>query len=190
MEKLRLFWAVNLPPEIKEKLFLAGNRLREAGADAKWVEENNLHLTVKFLGDADQGMVERITQAAALGLREFGQFSLELKGAGFFPNARSPRVIWAGLGGNVAALAELAMIVEKAMEELGFPGEGRKFSPHLTLARIRSPRNVDRLAGLVQDGLPEIRGLGGFEVKSVDLMSSTLGRSGPTYRLAAAVNLK
>ena len=118
MDKLRLFWAVNLPREIKETLFLAGKRLREADADAKWVEENNLHLTVKFLGDADQVMVERITQSAAHRLKDFGKFSLELKGAGFFPGARSPRVFWAGLGGNVAALAELAMTVEKAMEEL------------------------------------------------------------------------
>ena len=162
MQKLRLFWAVNLPLEIRKKLFSAGERLREAGADAKWVEENNLHLTVKFLGDADQGMVERIAQSAAGRLRGFGKFSLDLKGTGFFPGARSPKVLWVGLGGDVNKLRALALTLEEAMESLGFPGEGRKFSPHLTLARIRSPRNVDRLAGLVQPGAAGIRRPGGL----------------------------
>ncbi|MCL5057744.1 MAG: RNA 2',3'-cyclic phosphodiesterase [Actinobacteria bacterium] len=189
MQKIRLFWAVNLPPGTRKKLCYIGDRLREAGADAKWVEENNLHVTVKFLGDADPGMVDRITEGASGRLKDLGRFSLEPEGMGFFPGAHSPKVLWVGLGGDVGTLCEAALAVEDAMEGLGFPREGRKFSPHLTLARIRSPRNVERLAGLVHAEAAGINGLGIFDVDSVDLMSSTLTGSGPVYRPIARIKL-
>lgn len=189
MRKIRLFWAVNLPPATRKKIHRIGDRLREAGADAKWVEENNLHVTVKFLGDADPGLVDRITEGASGRLKSLERFSLEPVGMGFFPGAHSPRVLWVGLGGDVGTLRQAALAVEDAMEGLGFLREQRKFSPHLTLARIRSPRNVERLARQVHAGAAGISGLGFFDVDSVDLMSSTLTGSGPVYRLLASVSL-
>ncbi|HBV95941.1 MAG: hypothetical protein JL50_04815 [Peptococcaceae bacterium BICA1-7] len=189
MQKIRLFWAVNLPLDIRKKLCYIKDRLGEAGADAKWVEEENLHVTVKFLGDTDPGRVSEITESVSSRLKDLGSFMLEPQGMGFFPGAHSPRVLWVGLGGDVGTLGKVALAVEDAMEELGFPREGRRFSPHLTLSRIRSPRNVERLAGMVRDESAGIAGLGGFEVRELALMSSTLTRSGSIYRAVARVRL-
>ena len=189
MQKIRLFWAVNLPLNTRTKLCYIEDRLREAGADARWVEEDNLHVTVKFLGDTDPGRVARITESVSGRLSGLGKFRLEPEGMGFFPGAHSPRVLWVGLGGDVGALGKVALAVEDAMEELGYPREGRRFTPHLTLARIRSPRNAERLAALVRAEAAGIAGLGVIDVHTVDLMSSTLTGSGPVYRPIARVKL-
>lgn len=189
MQKIRLFWAVNLPSDTRKKLCYIKDRLGGAGADAKWVEEDNLHITVKFLGDTDPGRVPGITESVSSRLKDLGRFRLEPLGMGFFPGAHSPRVLWVGLGGDVDTLGKVALAVEDAMERQGFPREGRRFSPHLTLARIRSPRNVERLAGMVRAETAGMAGLGFFDVRTVDLMSSTLTGSGPVYRTVARVNL-
>ncbi|MFZ5596837.1 MAG: RNA 2',3'-cyclic phosphodiesterase [Bacillota bacterium] len=189
MKKLRLFWAVNLPGELKAKLAAVVDRLGGCGADAKWVERDNLHVTVKFLGDVDTGRVEEITGTVSRGLKYFPAFRLDLGGPGFFPGPASPRVFWVGLSGGAGSLAEMAGIVDDVMGGLGFAREGRKFSPHLTLARIRSPRNIKELAGAVAS-LKDVFGeMGGFNVSSLDLMQSDLTRSGPVYSKLASVEL-
>lgn len=188
-KKLRLFWAVNLPEELKTKLWHMQGRLQAAGADAKWVERQNLHVTVKFLGETDAGLVAQIVDAAAGRLKSFKAFGLEVSGLGFFPGPASPRVVWAGLKGETGMLKELARAVEESMAECGFPREGRKFSPHLTLARVKSPGNTGDLARMAEEESNRGARLGSFRVSSVDLMQSDLTPRGPAYTLLAAVKL-
>lgn len=188
--KLRLFWAVNLPADLKARLAKLQLRLQPAGGEAKWVEENNLHLTLKFLGETDRTLVDPIVSAAAAALAESSIFKLDLEGLGFFPNAARPRVIWAGVRGRVDLLLDLAGRVDRAMVGLGFRPEERKFSPHLTLARIKQAGPPGQLAGaaasLAAGGLHQ----GSFMVRSADLMESRLSGSGPVYLRLAQVNLK
>lgn len=187
--KRRLFWAVNLPGELKKALGEKQARLKTAAAGVKWVEPELLHVTVKFLGDTDDGLVAGIAGTAAGALRGLGPFRLEVKGLGFFPGSSSPRVLWAGLKGEVGLLREAARRVEEAMIDFGFPREARKFSPHLTLARIKSPAGGAELAGVVDRIRSGAESPGIFRVGSVDLMQSELTPRGPVYTMLVAVRL-
>lgn len=189
MKKLRLFWAINLPEDIKAKISNIQDRLKESGSDAKWVERQNLHITVKFLGEAEPGMVGEIAGAVSEKLRGYGEFRLVLEGLGFFPAAANPRVLWAGLKGDVKILKEIAGAVDQCMSGLGYPQEGRKFSPHLTLARVRSSRNLEDLVKRVGEEESSVNALGGFRALSVDLMQSNLGRQGPAYSVLRQLRL-
>lgn len=187
--KLRLFWAVNLPGELKAKIGQMQERLKAAGAGAKWVDHHNLHVTIKFLGDTDTGQVAQIVDTAASSLKNFKAFRLEVGGLGFFPGPASPRVMWAGLRGETGMLKEVARVVEDSMAGLGFPREGRKFSPHLTLARIKPSRHTEELVRLADNESPRQAKLGIFRVASVELMQSDLTPRGPVYTLLAAVKI-
>lgn len=188
-KKLRLFWAANLPGEIKDKLQLVQERLMIAGADAKWVEHRNLHITLKFLGETDAGMVAPMAGLAAGGLKGCRAFGLELGDLGFFPGQGPPRVLWVGLKGEVGLLKEAARAVDDLMAVQGFPREVRRFLPHLTLARIRSPRNVEELIRTMGEENNRAGMAGSFRVSTIDLMQSDLSPRGPEYTLLASIRL-
>jgi len=189
MGQLRLFWAINLPEEHKLKLSRIQASLLQCGPDAKWVEYRNLHLTVKFLGETDPSMVKAITASVSQRLKLYRGFILNLEGLGFFPNSANPRVLWAGLKGEVAALKGIAGVVDHCMAEYGFAMEVRRFSPHLTLARLKSSTNKDKLIKGMEAEEPRVKALGDFNVFSVDLMQSQLSRLGPSYTCLASVKL-
>lgn len=189
VKKLRLFWAVNLPEEIKAKLQFVQERLIIAGADAKWVEHRNLHLTLKFLGEVDAGLVAPIAGSAAGGLKGCRAFRLDVGDLGFFPGQGTPRVLWVGLKGELSLLKESARAVEDFMAVKGFPREVRRFSPHLTLARIRSSRNVQELIKMTGEESTRAGMAGSFRVSSIDLMQSDLSPRGSEYTLLASVSL-
>lgn len=188
-KKLRLFWAANLPGEIKDKLQLVQERLMIAGADAKWVEHRNLHITLKFLGETEAGMVAPMTGMAAGGLKGCRAFRLELGDLGFFPRQGPPRVLWVGLKGEIGLLKEAARAVDDFMAVQGFPREVRRFSPHLTLARIRSSRNVEELIRTMGEENNRAGMAGSFRVSTIDLMQSDLSPRGPEYTLLASIRL-
>lgn len=189
MEQLRLFWAVNLPPPLKARLASLQEKLKPAGADAKWVEEENLHLTLQFLGNVDAQKAPLLINNMQNTLAGFPAFHLRLGGLGFFPDARKPRVFWAGLAGDLASLRRLHEHVQKTNFLSGYPAEEREFSPHLTLARLRSPRGLNDLFAAVKELGHAVADLGELPVTSVDLMKSELNRRGPVYTLVGAVQL-
>ncbi|MHB1041612.1 MAG: RNA 2',3'-cyclic phosphodiesterase [Eubacteriales bacterium] len=188
MRQMRLFIAVNLPDPIKKTLAIIQKELKIVPTDAKWVEEENIHLTVKFLGNAGEGQVSGIVSAMRNAVRGFDPFDIDLAGAGIFPGIKNPRVLWVGLTGDVAALSLLQKRVEDSLSPLGFPPENGRFLPHLTMARLRSPRG----AGLLLERAAAVVGkdkIAGFKVSSVELMQSELERSGPKYYRLAGVSL-
>lgn len=182
---MRSFVALEMPPEVKEHAAGLIRELKPSGADVKWVEPHNLHLTLKFLGEVDPGTVTDIITGLDGACAGRPALSLAVTGCGAFPQARAPRVVWLGLGGEVAPLADLARAVEAALEPLGFAPEERAFKPHLTLGRVRQPRRgagapstapLSRtLAGLAGAAGPS------FRAGRVILMKSTLTTSGPLY---------
>jgi len=186
---LRLFWAVNLPAPLKKKLASLQEKLKPAGADAKWVEEENLHLTLQFLGNVDAEKAAFLIANMQNALAGFPVFSLRLDGLGFFPGERKPRILWAGLTGDLASLQRLHKRVQEANLLGGFPAEEREFRPHLTLARLRSARGADKLAALVKELGAAAAGLGELPVTAVELVKSELGRRGPVYTVLGAAPL-
>ncbi|MDQ0286704.1 2'-5' RNA ligase [Desulfofundulus luciae] len=187
---MRLFWAINLPDTIKERLWDIQRQLQGAGADAKWVEKENLHLTVHFLGEVEVSLINALISAAQKVLLTQKTFSVQLGGLGVFPDPRRPRVLWTGVIGGGNELQEIYRLVGEAMVPFGIPLPGRPFSPHLTLARLRSPRGVQELMLRVRELGDACTHLGTVQVSSVDLMQSELTRGGPIYTLMAQIRLK
>lgn len=188
MRQMRLFIAINFPDPVKRSLAIIQEELKRVASDAKWVEEENIHLTVKFLGDAGEGQVSSIVSAIRAAARGFEPFGLDLAGTGVFPGMKSPRVLWVGLTGDLAALSSLQMRVQDSLAPLGFPPEKRRFSPHLTLARLRSPRGSELLLERAVAVIGEEK-IASFKVTGVDLMQSELERSGPRYYRLSGVSL-
>lgn len=187
---MRLFWAVNLPDTIKERLWEIQRQLQGTGADAKWVERENLHLTIHFLGEVEIALINALISAAQRVLLTQKTFSVQLGGLGVFPDPRRPRVLWTGVTGGGDELREIHRLVGEAMVPFGIPFPGRPFSPHLTLARLRSPRGVPELMVRVRELGDACTHLGTVQVSSVDLMQSELTRGGPIYTLMAQIRLE
>jgi 2'-5' RNA ligase len=185
---MRLFIAIELPETIKQAIAVVQARLKADGASANWTRPEGIHLTLKFLGEVEEAKVPGIVQALDNAARGSGPLKLSVAGAGAFPNGKVPRVLWLGVTGDLERLASLQMAVEDAMEKQGFEREARKFSPHLTLARIKFPKPRDNW----QERIDSVRGveLGSFEATQICLMQSELRREGAVYTEIARIELK
>jgi len=152
----------------------------------RWVAAGRVHLTVKFLGEISEADIDRVTVVCHRVCRGLAPFSLTLKGVGAFPGLKRPRVLWVGLGGDLNRLASLQQELETALEGTGFPRENRPFSPHLTVGRIRSLRNLSRLSEILSH---EDLANRPFPVHEVGIYRSVLGPQGPTYTKLASCRL-
>lgn len=192
MEQVRCFIAIELPDEIKRGLKELEVQLK-AGSQApvKWVDPANIHLTLKFLGNVAIDKTGEITAAMTKAVQGASPFQLEVKELGVFPNPRRVQIIWVGVSGEVDKLASLQQSIESNLEGLGFVPEGRRFTPHLTLARLRDQATPDeraKLGQLIAD--TEFDAAFSFPVEAVNLMKSQLTREGPVYSRISSVELK
>lgn len=186
MDTLRLFLAIDIPSFAKEKIIEVQNRFKKLGLDAAWVKPSNIHLTLKFLGNT--GKLLHIIESMAPQLRPLPSFRVSLAETGAFPNPRNPRILWVGLRDPENKLDPLRKIIEDGMEQIGFPPESKKFTPHLTLARIKSRKGNSRLE-------QEIRAIGkidsdSFEVTGVRLYQSQLTPQGALYTMLKEFSFK
>ena len=181
---LRAFIALNISEEARDALARVTERLQQREVSGvRWARPESIHLTLKFLGDVDTSKVDQLLGAMERAARGTAPFTLGLSGLGAFPSQSSPRVIWIGLKGEIDVLRRLQLAVDEEMfSSEGFPKEDRRFSPHLTLGRIRekvSPEDRRRtrvaMAGICQD--TEVW----WEAKEVHLVRSTLTPSGAMY---------
>ena len=149
---MRCFVAVDVPPDVRGRVTALTQRIRQAAprADVRWSGTESLHVTLKFLGEVPDARVPTVEQALAAVAAAHAPLALIAAGAGGFPNASRPRVVYVGILGQVEALARLATAVDGALEALGFPGERRAFRGHLTVGRVRSPRGGDGLAAALR----------------------------------------
>ncbi|MCZ6535694.1 MAG: RNA 2',3'-cyclic phosphodiesterase [Chloroflexi bacterium] len=189
---IRTFIAIDIPPQAKDILAVAINGLQERGvSEVRWTRPQGVHLTLKFLGDIDPGLVDGITdelKAAAQGEESFG---LSLGSLGVFPTPTNPRVIWVGLEGDLEVLKRLQEAVEEHISPLGFPRDKRGFTPHLTLGRVRNglPSQKRREMGQAlkkEHAIPTHR----WEVQEIHLIHSTLTPEGAVYRKLGTAHLK
>ena len=186
---LRLFVAVELPEHVRSALGASLERLRSSlGGAYRWVRPEAVHLTLRFLGDVEAERVPELTSALGAAVGPLDAFELRLDGTGVFPNARAPSVVWAGLGGESAALVRLVAAVGTATAGVGEPAESRPYVPHLTLGRVRNRLGrpeAEALAASLRGVTYE--GTSPFQVDGVSLMRSEIGPGGARYtRLAYA----
>lgn len=188
-EQIRVFIAIELPPELKAALTGLQKLLRAAGGSAvRWVEPGGIHLTLKFLGNVPRGQIDGINLAMAAAARGTPAFNLHAGACGCFPNTQNPRVIWVGLEGDLKVLYELVKKLETALGGLGFKPENRPFTPHLTLARVKDtatpPERRTLGTAVARLGAPAASG---FQASEIRLIRSELTPRGAIYTLLAAV---
>lgn len=179
---MRTFIAIELPDSIRKALAQEQERFRAVAPDARWTRPEGIHLTLKFLGEISSDQEAQVKQALGR-MERFEKFTIRAQDFGFFPNAKRPRVFWAGLDAppNLARLAEQ---VESTMASIGFPREDRPFNPHLTLARFNVPRPQPRLEALLKAQAPPH--FGTFDVSEIFLWESRLLPAGAEYRKIAS----
>lgn len=175
---------------LKRELATAKTAGSSAARDVRWVAPDNIHLTLKFLGDVDAAIMPSLQQAIADACAGIAPFSLNIAGAGAFPNTRRPNVIWVGVGGEVDRATELAQRIDEACAALSFACEERPFSPHLTLGRVkRDARPSDRqfIGEMIANA--QVDHLGELPVEHVSMMKSELHPSGSVYTRLAEIRL-
>lgn len=187
-EKIRTFIAVAISADVRAAAADLIDDLRGAGAEVKWVEPRNLHITLKFLGDVDSGQIHQVCQTVEQAVADAAPFEFEVRGAGAFPNTRRPRTVWLGIGEGSREIVALNGRIVPPLQKLGFPKEARRFEPHLTIGRVRrGGPAVAELGELIAE-----RGdlaIGRTHVAEVIAFCSRLSRSGPTYEALARAPL-
>jgi 2'-5' RNA ligase len=180
-ETIRTFIAVELPQEIHDKLKQLQDDLKASMPDVRWTKYGNVHLTLKFLGDVQISRIDAISETLRGIARQFSPFTISLTGIGAFPNSRRPRVVWVGLEKGGDKLIKIAESIEASMRKLGFPREKRKFSPHLTVGRVRRLTNPSAMTQALERSV--VGKIGEFVVQRVSLIRSQLDPAGSIYTI-------
>ncbi|MBI4042635.1 MAG: RNA 2',3'-cyclic phosphodiesterase [Deltaproteobacteria bacterium] len=176
---MRVFAALMLPEELAEKLGEVMRSAKSTSADVRWVKPENIHLTLKFLGEQSEEEVREISARIEKAVLGVSAFAVELRGVEIFPSLRRPKVVVANLGGGKGEVLHLFQRIEEALAELNIPREDRDFTAHVTFGRVKSPL---RLASLEKE-LAARRDLlfGEWKISEVCLMQSTLKPEGAQY---------
>lgn len=182
--RYRIFVAVTLAPALRESVAGVRAVLGDAGGRLRWVAPQNLHLTLRFLGEITETQVARVTEATREAVASAGPFSITLAGVDAFPSPRSPRVVWVGVTQGADRLAALTGSLEAALRRRKFPAEPRSFHPHLTVARARSEGRPPDLSAILA-GPADSFVAGTQMVDALAVMESTLRPAGPIYQEVA-----
>ncbi len=188
MDEIRSFTAIELPPVLKDEIGRYIVDLKKIQRGIKWVKAENLHITLKFIGEQSPALTADITDA--LGTIDFniGKFTVTVAETGAFPNKRRPRVIWLGLSANPEnALTDLQASIEKKLETIGIEREKRPFSAHLTIGRVKFGENFGRIWQYIEKyPFPPFS----FEVDSFAHIKSLLQKHGAQYTVLKKYSLQ
>ena len=187
---MRTFIAIELPPDVIALIQTVQHQLKSHKLDVKWVKPQNIHLTLRFLGDITAETVASVEKAMAGAVKDIPPFLLTPKGLGAFPGFNRPRVLWMGLDGDLDVLNNLYQRLEEQLEALGFEKEKRPYSGHLTLGRAKGKLDPIKMVDIA--GQYKGFSADAFRVKDVILFKSDLKPTGAVYekRYSAALNEK
>lgn len=183
---MRTFVAVEVPAALKAKIIAIQKKLEASGADIKLVEPENLHYNLKFLGEIDQNMAEKVKKA--ISNISFPAFDVHIAGLGTFPSQTYIRVVWLGAKEGTQELTALAGIVEESLAAIGIEREKRPFLPHLTLGRVGSPKAKEALIAATKD-LKTVD-VGNARIDELVLFQSKLTPQGPIYTPLLKIQLR
>jgi len=186
MPSLRLFIAIETPPEITSQIGAIRDRLRISQADVKWEPNEKLHATLKFLGNTDDHLLPEIVSYTREVCQRTAQFQFRYSGVGCFPNGRSPRIIWVGMEDLNGNLEILHREIESGLVLLGFDQEERRFHPHITLGRVKSEKRIGGLLRMMESITFESQPV---TVHEIALMQSELKPSGSVYTILKSIPL-
>jgi RNA 2',3'-cyclic 3'-phosphodiesterase len=179
-KRLRVFIAIGLPEKIVSKLGALQQALTAYGLKIRWSRPENIHLTLKFLGDVAGSRIQEIQAAVVDAVKGTGPMTLSVKGIGVFPGVKRPRVLWAGISGQTDALQRLQENLDRHLVALGFEAETRRYTGHLTLGRVKEGRqDATRFASALEEFSETASEP--FTVDAVSLYQSRLLPSGPVY---------
>lgn len=177
-KNIRCFIAIDIEQKnILEKILNIQKILEKSNADLKLVEPQNIHLTLKFLGEISEEKVKKVIEA--MKTLQFNSFKITLKGLGVFPSINYPRVLWIGITNGFKESSLIYLQLEDKLAKLGFSKEERGFSPHLTIARVKSGKGKNELIKILEEFKNE--DFGETIIESVKLKRSVLTSKGPIY---------
>jgi 2'-5' RNA ligase len=188
MSRIRTFIGVDVGKPIRDRLVALQEALARAGTEVKWVEAENLHVTLLFLGEVDDRDVVDVCRVVADCTQKYAPFPMSVETVGCFPTPRRPRILWAGIGEGTQPLCALHDALERPLMDLGcYRREERKYTPHITLGRVKSERSTEKLAA----ALAKQAGWKGGEINVRELlvMGSELTPKGPVYTVLSRAKL-
>lgn len=175
---LRLFIAIDIPEQIKEEISDLIEILKKYDADVKWIQPDNLHLTLKFLGETSDTLPEKIRESLLPIVSSYEPFFISIRSTGVFPHEKHPRVLWIGIVDS-DRLQSLKGDIDQKLSSVGFPMDDKNFHPHLTLGRVRS--NKGMLSLMKDFRMFHEKFFGDCIVDRIKLMKSDLKPKGPVY---------
>ena len=187
MSRIRTFIAVDLDKAVRKRTIGLQETLMKTGTEVKWVEPENLHVSLLFLGEVEDREVVNVCRAVEEVAQKHPSFPMSVETAGCFPNPRRPRVLWVGIGEGAKSLCAIHDALEIPLLDLGYRREERKYSPHITLGRVKSDRPTEKLASALaqQAGWKS----GEIQVRELLVMGSKLTPGGPEYTVLSRAKL-
>jgi 2'-5' RNA ligase len=185
-DAIRSFVCIEVPPSIKARIEELQRALHRSDVPISWVKPSNIHLTIKFLGDVAASRIQSVRQAVERACQSVSPFEITVDGAGCFPSAKSPRVLWVGLAPLPDELRRLHSNIEAELEGEGFARDAKRFAPHLTMGRVRDPFKAKQtVENLLATGFAAET----FRASEVIVMRSELHPSGSIYTPQAVIHL-
>lgn len=181
---LRCFIAIEIPETIKKSIAAIIDNLNKTGSDVKWVSEENIHITLQFLGETEESLIPDIKDALYKILAPYSSFYIKIADVGYFPSGKRPRVVWVGME-ECKSLVSLYEDISKEMVKFGYQKEERGFTPHVTIGRVKSNRNMRELLSRLDEF--KVTDFSDFEVRNIKLMKSELRPSGAKYYSLAEI---
>lgn len=183
---MRCFIAIDMPENIKDAIAGVVEKCSHGQKGVRWVSVENIHLTLKFLGDIKEDLISEIEKGLASICMRHDVFNINIRGVGAFPNFKYPNVLWIGIDGS-SELKEIYGDIEEFMSELGFEKEDRRFFPHLTIGRVKDRKGIEPVIKELYTFKDTF--LGSIKVNEVLLMRSILKPAGAEYSKIAGFKL-
>jgi len=182
---MRAFIAIPCPDALKDAMVEIQERIKGLGK-MTLVKPENIHLTMKFLGEVDEGKIHDINERLEF-LSELQSFDISLKGIGTFPSTDYIRVVWVGVDKGADRITEIHSEIDRKLNELNLKKD-RNFHPHLTIARVKFLKKKEELRNIIQKD--SVRDFGGFKADRIELMQSRLSPKGPEYSVIHEIQFK
>ena len=183
---IRTFIAIELPVEVKQAVRQIQNQLGKNIDGIRWVKHENIHLSVKFLGNVEENRISDIAAAVNNAVRDFSAMNLKTGHLGMFPNVKRPRILWLGIEGDALEFIRMSKNCELELEKLGYEKADRENKPHITVGRIRSSNKQKSLVNILKDiHIESIE----FRADALKLMRSELNPNGAVYTTLQSVKI-